>query len=74
MVERNLVTLEDYIRTFLIEDNSLKAAVKVATKLIQFTISERTGITHFQKHLGRTVSEKEAIERISACLSFAISY
>ena len=52
-VERNLRTLENYIRTFLIEDNNLKSAVKPATKVIRFTISKSTGLTPFEKHFGR---------------------
>ncbi len=52
-VERNIRTLEEYVRTFLIEDNHLKTAVKRATKVIRFTVSKSTGTSPFQKHHGR---------------------
>ncbi len=52
-VERNIRTLEDYIRTFLIEDNHLKPAVERATKVIRSTVSKSTVTTPFQKHFGR---------------------
>ena len=52
-VQRNLRTLENYISTFLIEHNHLNTAVKSATKVIRFTVSESTGLAPFENHFGR---------------------
>ena len=52
-VERNLRTLENHIKTYLIEDNNFRKAVNRATRVLRFTISKSTGATPFEIHFGR---------------------
>ena len=46
-VERNVRTLQDYMRVYLIQNNNLKQAVRKATQTICKTISKSTGKTPF---------------------------
>ena len=52
-VERNLQTLENHIKTYLIEKPDLRTAVKRATKVMRFTVSKSTGATPLEIHHGR---------------------
>ncbi len=52
-VERNLRTLESYIKTYLIEENDFRKAVNRATRVLRFTVSKSTGATPFEIHFGR---------------------
>ncbi len=52
-VERNLRTLQEYMKVYLTEKNNLKQAVRRATLLIRKTISKSTGKTPFEIHFGR---------------------
>ena len=53
LVERNIRTLEDYVKTFLIENNDLKGAVKRAVKTIRFSWSASLDKTPFECYMGR---------------------
>ena len=52
-VERNRRTLENHIKTYLIEKNNLRKAVDRAIRLRRFTVSKSTGATPFEIHFGR---------------------
>ncbi len=53
VVERNIRTIEGYLKSFLLEDNNLKRALSRATKTIRFAWSSSTNRTPFELYHGR---------------------
>ncbi len=52
LVERNIRTLESYIKPFLLENNTLKQAVRRAIKLMRFSESVPLKMSPFEKLTG----------------------
>ena len=52
-VERKVQSLENHIKTYLIEDIHFRLEVKRTSKLLRYTVSKSTGITPFEEHHGR---------------------